>query len=166
MLPYRQSTILDESLKNALAFCERIILVVGYRADELLARYGDRPDIRLVENHDYAAGLGGSIRVGLAACEGEHLFISHGDLPCIPPEVYRTLWQARGAETLFPRHRGEAGHPVLLPRAIAAALAAAPAQASVRRWLLARPHRFIEVQSDAILLDVDTPEGYKALLRG
>ena len=32
------------------------------------------------------------------------------------------------------------------------------------RWLLAHPHRFIEVQSAAILQDVDTPERYQALL--
>ena len=53
---------------------------------------------------------------------------------------------------------------MLLPRALAMALVAAPVQASVRRWLLAHPHRFIEVQSDAILQDVDTPERYQALL--
>lgn len=53
---------------------------------------------------------------------------------------------------------------MLLPRALATALAAAPAQGSVRRWLLAHPHRFIEVQSAAILQDVDTPERYQALL--
>lgn len=164
MLPYRQSTILDESLKNALACCDRVILVVGHRADELIARYGGRPEIQLVENHDYALGLGGSIRLGLAASSSEHLFISHGDLPCIPPEVYQALWLARGNEALFPCHQGEAGHPVLLPKSLAKALAEAPPQASVRRWLRAHPHRFVEVQSDAILLDVDTPARYQALL--
>ncbi|TNH90537.1 molybdenum cofactor cytidylyltransferase [Aeromonas hydrophila] len=164
MLPYRQSTILDESLKNALVLCDRVILVVGHRADELISRYANHPRILLVHNHDYAQGLGSSIRAGLAACSSDHLFVSHGDLPCIPPEVYRTLWQARGDETLFPSYQGEAGHPVLLPRALAMALAAAPAQGSVRRWLLAHPHRFIEVQSAAILQDVDTPERYQALL--
>ncbi len=43
MLPYRQSTILDESLKNALVLCDRIILVVGHRADELISRYANHP---------------------------------------------------------------------------------------------------------------------------
>lgn len=164
MLPYRQSTILDESLKNALAFCDRVILVVGHRGDELIARYGGRPEIQLVDNHDYALGLGGSIRLALAASTSDHLFITHGDLPCIPRDVYRTLWQARGDHSLFPCCQGEAGHPVLLPRKLGQALAAAPLQGSVRRWLLAHPHRFIEVQSDAILLDVDTPDRYQRLL--
>ncbi len=62
--------------------------------------------------------------------------------------------------------RGEAGHPVLLPKSLARELAAAPAQGSVRRWLLQRPHRTIPVESPAILFDIDTPERYQALIHG
>lgn len=35
MLPWEQGTILDTSIKNALQFCSRIILVTGYRGNEL-----------------------------------------------------------------------------------------------------------------------------------
>ena len=156
--------MLDASLKNALAFCQRVILVVGHRGEELQQRYLERPDIVVVHNPDYRQGLGSSIRSALATSDADYLFISHGDLPCIPREVYQQLWLARGEFALFPSFEGEAGHPVLLPKSLARELAAAPAQGSVRRWLLAHPHRFIEVQSAAILQDVDTPERYQALL--
>ncbi|NGD67297.1 NTP transferase domain-containing protein, partial [Serratia marcescens] len=33
MLPWQQGTILDTSIKNALQFCSRIILVTGYRGN-------------------------------------------------------------------------------------------------------------------------------------
>lgn len=164
MLPYGSGTILDASLKNALACCERVILVVGYRGDELVARYGGRRDIQIVNNPDYEQGLGSSIRCALAASEADYLFISHGDLPCIPPSVFQTLWQARGEYALFPTWQGEAGHPVLLPKSLARALAAAPVQGSVRRWLQQHPHRLVPVESPAILFDVDTPDRYQALL--
>ncbi|MFM5468991.1 molybdenum cofactor cytidylyltransferase [Aeromonas veronii] len=166
MLPYCQGTMLDASLKNALAFCQRVILVVGHRGEELQARYGSRPDIVVVHNPDYRQGLGSSIRCALAASDADYLFISHGDLPCIPREVYQQLWQARGELALFPSYEGEAGHPVLLPKSFARELAAAPAQGSVRRWLLQRPNRSIPVESPAILFDIDTPERYQALIRG
>ncbi|KAE9625696.1 molybdenum cofactor cytidylyltransferase [Aeromonas veronii] len=166
MLPYCQGTMLDASLKNAQAFCQRVILVVGHRGEELQARYGSRPDIVVVHNPDYRQGLGSSIRCALAASDADYLFISHGDLPCIPREVYQQLWQARGEFALFPSYEGEAGHPVLLPKSLARELAAAPAQGSVRRWLLQRPHRTIPVESPAILFDIDTPERYQALIRG
>ncbi|MDR5013649.1 molybdenum cofactor cytidylyltransferase [Aeromonas veronii] len=166
MLPYCQGTMLDASLKNALAFCQRVILVVGHRGEELEARYGSRPDIVVVHNPDYRQGLGSSIRSALAASDADYLFISHGDLPCIPRDVYQQLWQARGEFALFPSYEGEAGHPVLLPKSLARELAAAPAQGSVRRWLLQRSHRSIPVESPAILFDIDTPERYQALIRG
>ncbi len=158
--------MLDVSLKNALAFCPRVILVVGHRGEELQERYLERPDIVVVHNPDYRQGLGSSIRSALAASDADYLFISHGDLPCIPREVYQQLWLARGHEALFPTWQGEAGHPVLLPKSLARELAAAPVQPSVRRWLLQRPHRTIPVESPAILFDIDTPERYQALIRG
>ncbi len=158
--------MLDASLKNALAFCQRVILVVGHRGEELQARYGSRPDIVVVHNPDYRQGLGSSIRCALAASDADYLFISHGDLPCIPRDVYQQLWQARGEFALFPSYEGEAGHPVLLPKSLVRELAAAPTQGSVRHWLLQRPHRSIPVVSPAILFDIDTPERYQALIRG
>ncbi|RWS46475.1 molybdenum cofactor cytidylyltransferase, partial [Arcobacter venerupis] len=109
MLPYCQGTMLDASLKNALAFCQRVILVVGHRGEALQERYLERPDIVVVHNPDYRQGLGSSIRSALAASDADYLFISHGDLPCIPREVYQQLWLARGCEALFPTWQGEAG---------------------------------------------------------
>ncbi len=158
--------MLDASLKNALAFCQRVILVVGHRGEELQERYLERPDIVVVHNPDYRQGLGSSIRSALAVSDADYLFISHGDLPCIPRDVYHQLWLARGCEALFPTWQGEAGHPVLLPKSLARELAAAPVQPSVRRWLQGRPHRMVPVNSPAILFDVDTPERYQALLGG
>ncbi len=158
--------MLDASLKNALAFCQRVILVVGHRGEELQQRYLERPDIVVVHNPDYRQGLGSSIRSALAASDADYLFISHGDLPCIPRDVYHQLWLARGCEALFPTWLGEAGHPVLLPKSLASELATAPVQSSVRRWLQGHPHRMVPVDSPAILFDVDTPERYQALLGG
>lgn len=39
MLPWRDGTILDASIKNALQFCSRIIVVTGFRGEALQARY-------------------------------------------------------------------------------------------------------------------------------
>ncbi len=113
MLPYGSGTILDASLKNAQAFCSRIILVVGHRGAELAACYENRPDILIVHNPDYELGLGSSIRCALAASDADYLFISHGDLPCIPREVYQQLWLARGEFALFPSFEGGGGPPGL-----------------------------------------------------
>ncbi|MFL9694897.1 NTP transferase domain-containing protein, partial [Aeromonas veronii] len=69
--------------------------------------------IVVVHNPDYRQGLGSSFRCALAASDADYLFVSLGDLPCIPREVYQQLWLARGEFALFPSFEGEAGHPVL-----------------------------------------------------
>ncbi len=164
MLPYRGGTLLDASLKNALSACQRVILVVGHRGDELMSRYAYHPNIEVIENPDYRAGLAGSVQLGVAACQSEHLFITHGDLPCLSRPVFEALWHQRGEQTLLPCHNEKAGHPVLMPRSLARALARAELTGPVRRWLLSHPHRHVALEWQAILLDVDTPQAYRELL--
>ena len=43
MLPWEQGTILDTSIKNALQFCSRIILVTGYRGEPEQYHYYSQP---------------------------------------------------------------------------------------------------------------------------
>ncbi|WP_081606470.1 molybdenum cofactor cytidylyltransferase [Aeromonas diversa] len=164
MLPYRGGTLLDASLKNALSACQRVILVVGHRGDELLRRYASHEHIEVIENRDYLAGLAGSVQLGVAACQSEHLFITHGDLPCLSRPLFEALWRQRSEQTLLPSYCGEAGHPVLMPRTLAGELARAELTGPVRRWLLSHPHRHVELAWPEILLDVDTPAAYRDLL--
>ncbi|MDS6632108.1 NTP transferase domain-containing protein [Klebsiella michiganensis] len=35
MMPWGEGTILDSALASALAFCDRVVLVTGFRGDEL-----------------------------------------------------------------------------------------------------------------------------------
>lgn len=69
MLPWHEGTILDASIKNALQFCNRVILVSGYRATEIHNRYANQPNIIITYNPDYAQGLFTSIKVGAVAVQ-------------------------------------------------------------------------------------------------
>jgi molybdenum cofactor cytidylyltransferase len=66
MLPWQEGTILDASIKNALQFCSRIILVTGFHAQELQTRYSNNPRITLAHNADYQHGLFSSVICGAA----------------------------------------------------------------------------------------------------
>ncbi|ACY86001.1 NTP transferase domain-containing protein [Edwardsiella piscicida] len=164
MLPYRGGTLLDASINNALGFCQQIILVVGFRADELLQRYGDHPRIRTVVNPDYRSGLFSSVRCGAAAVRSDYCFISHGDIPCLTPALFSRLWQRRGPYALMPRYRGTPGHPVLLPRALLPQAGQRYPQRSMREYLLAKDYRYLDINTPEIILDVDTPQAYQLLL--
>lgn len=74
MLPWQQGTILDTSIKNALQFCSRIILVTGYRGNELHERYANQSNITIIHNPDYAQGLLTSVKAAVPAVQTEHCF--------------------------------------------------------------------------------------------
>ena len=77
MLPWEQGTILDTSIKNALQFCSRIILVTGYRGNELHERYANQSNITIIHNPDYAQGLLTSVKAAVPAVQTEHCFLTH-----------------------------------------------------------------------------------------
>ncbi|MGG5415349.1 molybdenum cofactor cytidylyltransferase [Edwardsiella tarda] len=165
MLPYRDGTILDASINNALGFCQQIILVVGFRAEVLLQRYGDHPRIKLVVNKDYASGLFSSIRCGAASVQSDYCFICHGDMPCLTSALFAQLWRKRGPYALLPRYRGVPGHPVLLPRTGLPQVGQTYPQRSMREYLLAKDYRYLDINSEEIIFDVDTPQAYQLLLQ-
>ncbi|WP_066013966.1 NTP transferase domain-containing protein [Endozoicomonas atrinae] len=159
-------TILDCSIANALCFCQRVILVTGYRGEEIHSRYENHPRIKLVHNQAYSLGLFSSIQAGISHCETDYLFITHGDMPLIPPTVFSELWRQRDFDTLFPVVSAadeQPGHPVLLHRSAFEAILNAPPQSRMKSLLLAAPHRYISVGTDAIHQDIDTPERYQQL---
>ncbi len=83
----QQGTILDTSIKNALQFCSRIILVTGYRGNELHERYANQSNITIIHNPDYAQGLLTSVKAAVPAVQTEHCFLTHGDMPTLTIDI-------------------------------------------------------------------------------
>ena len=160
MLPWQGGTILDASIKNALQFCSRIILVTGFHAEQLRARYGDGPRIKLIYNADYPQGLFSSMRCGALAVNSEYCFITHGDLPCLTPRVFRTLWPLRHHGAILPGYQGVPGHPVLIARETLLARLSCASATSVRQALLSGPHLQLALNYPEIIFDIDTPADF------
>lgn len=87
MLPWQQGTILDTSIKNALQFCSRIILVTGYRGNELHERYANQSNITIIHNPDYAQGLLTSVKAAVPAVQQNIVFSP--TVTCLPsPSIF------------------------------------------------------------------------------
>ncbi|WP_246761253.1 NTP transferase domain-containing protein [Erwinia sp. BNK-24-b] len=165
LLPWKDLTVLDSALQNALAFCDTVILVTGHRAAELRQRYADRPSVRLCHNADYMAGMFSSVRCGAAALlPGERFFIVPGDMPAIDPNVYRLLWHYRTCYCLLPSYAGGNGHPALLPAIMREHILAAPETETLRTLMQICGRESLPVTSSTIHWDVDTPAQYQRLL--
>ncbi len=164
MLPYRQDTILDASIKNALSICKRVILVTGFRSDELKMRYEDNSDVYIVCNENYSSGLFSSLQCAVKNIITEHFFIAHGDMPCLTPAIFESLWLNRGTYSLFPDYDGAMGHPVLAPATLIPDVIQADKSSNMRKLLMSKGYRCLTVGSSAIHRDIDTPEAYQRLL--
>jgi len=160
MLPWQEGTILDASIKNALQFCSRIILVTGFHAQELQTRYSNNPRITLVHNADYQHGLLSSVICGARAVKSEYCFITHGDLPCIRAEVFRTLWPLRYNGSILPYYQGIPGHPILVARRYLQQRLNHSDGSSVRQALLSGRHQRLELEYPEIIFDIDTPADF------
>ena len=191
-LQHPDKTVLDFALGNALHACQKVILVAGFQAEQLLEKYADDSRMELVVNTEFAKGMAGSIQCGLNAIEHDHCFISHGDMPFIAPEIYHHIWQfwrqqqeqqqgqfdqQPATEVVFPQYQNRSGHPVLISRKLFSAIAemnitAEPPVEKIRPILQQFPtaHLALEQimppsQAKGILLDIDTPDAYQAALQ-
>ncbi|UHP18683.1 NTP transferase domain-containing protein [Escherichia coli] len=117
MLPWQQGTILDTSIKNALQFCSRIILVTGYRGNELHERYCE-PE----QYHYYSTtqimqqGLLTSVKAAVPAVQTEYCFLTHGDMPTLTIDIFSKIWSLRNDGAILPLHNGIPGHPILVSK--------------------------------------------------
>lgn len=168
LLPFGSSTILETTVNTALEAGLTVILVAGFRGDEIEALCSRVSGVKVVRNPLWESGLLSSVLAGFAVAEGDLVFSMNGDKPLVRAQTYRLLaaeaerMAASGLAVppLFPSYRGKWGHPVLIPRAVALA---AQGGGRMREHLASYHPVALECDDEGILLDIDTEEDYRRL---
>jgi molybdenum cofactor cytidylyltransferase len=171
MLPWGRSTIVEHSVRTALKVCARLILVVGFRADELIGVFKDWPQVEVVRNPDYQAGMFCSVQAGVKVVADGAFFLALADMPGVPEAVYGDLlnWHTRlsptfdpmeGAYGIIPQFKGKKGHPLLLSPRMRARILRADVSKTLRDVLAEVPTVIVPVDEPGILHDIDTPADY------
>jgi molybdenum cofactor cytidylyltransferase len=123
--------------------------------------------VALVRNPRWSEGRTGGVALAAAVRRGRDLCLAPVDVPLVPRSVFAELahaWAKAGSPArgwLAPRHAGRPGHPIVVGRALLAALveelagfgAATPLRALRER---ADPLWTVEVDDAAVLDDFDT----------
>jgi molybdenum cofactor cytidylyltransferase len=167
-LPWGETTVIGRVAQTlAEAGITDIVAVTGHRADEVTNALAGLK-VRIVYNPEYGTGeMLSSVQAGLRALESSVLtaMVCLGDQPQLQVGTVRALVDA-GRKDLWqrivvPSFRRRAGHPILLPRSVWPAVW--NERATLRHALRVQPggFRYLEVETDTVLADLDTPLDYQ-----
>jgi len=172
LLEYRGRPLVEHAARALLeGGCAPVHIVLGAAAGAVRER-AELPGCVLVDNPDWADGMGTSLRAGLASLSGtgaRAVLVTLVDQPGIgAPAVARVRAACRGAGSLVTAAYGaERGHPVLFGADRWADVAAsAEGDRGARAYLREHQAEIIRVDCADIARvdDIDTPEDL-ALLR-
>jgi len=159
----------------ALASKARPIFIVSGHQPERLSVALEGLPLAFIHNPDFADGLSISLKTGIATLPAEvtAVIVLLGDMPLISSmainEVIMAFEAAPEKIAAVPVYGGEWGNPVLLSQALFAEVARLQGDAGARKLLQGRAGDVLEVPvaSDAVLIDLDTPEALaKARFKG
>ena len=170
LLPFGRSTVIETIVTEVQAGQVGDILVVtGHERERIEAQLATYP-VRCIFNSDYArAEMLTSLQVGLRALTEnvEAALIVLGDQPRLQRGIIRRVIEAyRPGALIIPSFERRRGHPILLDRSIWPDVLASPVEATLRDVINAHAERirYVEVESDSVLRDIDTPEDYKRII--
>jgi molybdenum cofactor cytidylyltransferase len=171
LLPYGASTVI-ETIVSEVTACPTvtdIIVVTGHEPDRITALLAAQP-VRCVFNPAYArAEMIVSLQVGVRALspDVQAALVIPGDHPRLRRDIIQRVIAAyQPGALIIPSYQMKRGHPILIDRMWWDELLALPETASLRAFIRAHEGhiRYVVVDTDSVLQDVDTPEEYQSLI--
>ncbi|MCC6802978.1 MAG: putative selenium-dependent hydroxylase accessory protein YqeC [Anaerolineae bacterium] len=169
MLPWANGKLIIEHIIDQLilARIDNIMVVTGYRAEEV-SELATKRGANVVFNRHYATGeMLSSLKAGLKAQPANvaAALVVLGDQPRIQPKIVGqvTMAYAEGrGDLVAPSYQMRRGHPILIDRRYWSELLALPDDGAPRDVISQYPVYHINVDTDSVLRDVDTPDDYQS----
>lgn len=158
-LSLKGKTLLENCIEGMYNICSRIIVVGGYKIENILPIINKYPKAELVFNENFEKGMYSSVKKGLMHVKGESFFLTPGDYPVIHSNVYESMLDTDG-EIIIPTYKGEKGHPVFMKSHLIKEICTNTKYSNLREFINAKGFTTVKVQDRGILMDVDTMEDY------
>lgn len=171
LLPLAGKTIIAHTVDHLLqSKAGEVIVVLGHEAEAVQRALSDRKVV-FTTNSRFNQGLSTSIIAGLqvASKSAQGFLISLADQPLVTFAELNLLIQcfvsAGRYSIVAPSYRGQRGNPVIFHRIHLPDMLAISGDAGCKAILAQHPQHIldVEMQTDHILCDVDTPEAYEAV---
>ena len=167
LMPFGTSTIMEQTIDNLLhSSVNGIIVVLGYKAEEVREKIGDRP-VKITVNHDYQRGLSTSIVAGLKLVDenAQAIMIALADQPVIDSKTINRLikeFNSHDKGIATPIYQGKRGHPVIFSMRYKDELLRLKGDIGGRQIIGEHPDDVLEVAvaSEGINIDIDTESDY------
>ncbi|MFI9272322.1 NTP transferase domain-containing protein [Kitasatospora sp. NPDC052896] len=164
LLPYQGRPLVEHAVRVVReGGCGPVLVVLGAAREQVRASAA-LDGCTVLDNPDWAEGMGGSLRAGLAAVPADcsAVLVALVDTPGVTPAAVARLLAAHraGARLAAAAYGGRRGHPVLIgAEHLAEAAAGARGDAGARALLAARGDqlRLVECADVAVPDDLDTP---------
>jgi molybdenum cofactor cytidylyltransferase len=173
LAPVEGKPMVRRSVESVLASgAAPVIVVLGHQRERVAAAL-EGLEVRLVENPDFATGLSTSLKRGLAEVpsSADAALICLGDMPFVTPAELGRLAAAfnptEGRAIVVPTRAGKRGNPVLFARRFFAEMKEVAGDSGAKHLIGAYPEALAEVEmaSDGVLTDIDTPESLARVTR-
>ncbi len=174
LYPMGGSTVIEQTVSGFKeAGIERVLVVVGHRAEELLPVI-ERLGVQAVRNKDYESGMFSSVLAGVRAVSNaaDAFFLTPVDIPLVRTQTIarlRDTFVPDKTAILHPCFLGERGHPPVLNVQLREPILQSDGQGGLRavleRWEQEHPEsvRQLETADQCVLLDMDREEQYAGL---
>jgi molybdenum cofactor cytidylyltransferase len=147
-----------------------VIVVTGHQQERVAAALEGLP-VTLVHNPDFADGIAGSVKAGIAAvpADADGAVVCLGDMPQVDAALIDQLIAAfdpeKGALAVVPVFDGRRGNPVLWSRRFFPDLMAIEGDIGARHLIGRYNEAVVEVPvtGNGALVDVDTPEALRGV---
>jgi molybdenum cofactor cytidylyltransferase len=167
ILPLDNQSMLERVVVSVLdSDIDDVVVVTGFESDKIqsaIQSYG----VSMVFNQDYASGMASSLRCGLEALNEtvDGAIIILADMPFINAELINQLISQYHDECelchiVAPRYKGKRGNPVLWDKRYFNEMKNLSGDQGAKSLLkkYADDIAMVEVASDSIFIDVDTPK--------
>ena len=165
LLPFGESTVIETVVDNAIPFSKRVIVVVGFKADQIIKMKSWNKKVLFVRNDNYKLGMFSSVKAGVEKVSTKRFFITLGDQPHISSQIYRKLLGATDNNFIAPEYSGRLGHPVLLSEYVKRSILCSDISSTLKDVLKFFKPVTVKVDDDGVLFDMDTQSDYKKLSR-
>ncbi|BBE29996.1 hypothetical protein OSSY52_01370 [Tepiditoga spiralis] len=159
-LKLNSKTVIQHTVESMINVCENIIVVCGYKAEEVYDLVKSYKKVQVYYNKNYPKGMFTSVKEGIKHVKNDRFFLTPGDYPKLNKNIYETLLKYK-ENIVIPAFGNKKGHPVLMNSSLISDILLEPDTLSLNYFINKREYRIVEINDDSIINDIDTLEDYE-----